>query len=208
MNDDTPNPLGNGQKATLYMETLRARMDPAQYESLAHRLRKAFHLLAQGRDGTITSDDDLVFTPEMNREFTVVLNILLTGKMDQQIVEVDGNNGESGFVLMDPEDANNPAKVQEVRDFMIQWRTDRERMDAELDGIARASSMHTDTATPTDKESAAASSTSVGDALHQLCQNRCPGRATWARAATRGPGRWTSSGDHKRRYQRYIKRET
>ncbi|MFF0408569.1 hypothetical protein [[Kitasatospora] papulosa] len=81
----------------------------------------------------------------MNREFTVVLNILLTGKMDQQIVEVDGNNGELGFVLMDPEDANNPAKVQEVRDFMIQWRTDRERMDAELDGIARASSMHTDT---------------------------------------------------------------
>lgn len=29
-----PQPLGNGQKATLYMETLRARMDPAQYESL------------------------------------------------------------------------------------------------------------------------------------------------------------------------------
>src|SRR6478735_7468444 len=83
MNDDTPNPLGNGQKATLYIETLRARMDPAQYESLAHRLRKAFHLLAQGRDGTITSDDDLVFTPEMNREFTVALNILLTGKMDR-----------------------------------------------------------------------------------------------------------------------------
>ncbi|MFJ2575130.1 hypothetical protein ACIOYT_32535 [Streptomyces halstedii] len=75
----------------------------------------------------------------MNREFATVLTILLTGKMDQQIVEVPGSDGHSGFVLMDPEEADDPAKVQEVRDFIDQWTTEREAVDIELDGIARAS---------------------------------------------------------------------
>jgi hypothetical protein len=144
--DDAPDALGHAQKVALYMETLRARMDPEQYEPLAQRLHDAFHLLAQGREGTISSDDDSVFTPEMNREFTVVLNILLTGKMDQRVVEISQDNGDSVFVLMDPEDADDPTKVQEVKDFVNQRRSDRERMDAELGGIA------TCPPTPTDQE--------------------------------------------------------
>ncbi|MDG9687797.1 hypothetical protein QC334_34580 [Streptomyces sp. DH18] len=45
---------------------------------------------------------------------------------------------------MDPEEADDPAKVQEVRDFIDQWSTEREAMDIELDGIARASNPSTD----------------------------------------------------------------
>ncbi|MFY4722204.1 hypothetical protein [Streptomyces sp. LaBMicrA B280] len=43
------------------------------------------------------------------------------------------------FVLMDPEEADDPAKVQEVRDFINRWTAEREAMDIELGGIARAS---------------------------------------------------------------------
>lgn len=42
------------------------------------------------------------FTPEMHREFATILTMLLTGKMDQQVVDVPGSDGRSGFVLMDP----------------------------------------------------------------------------------------------------------
>ncbi|MFE9913444.1 hypothetical protein [Streptomyces clavifer] len=143
--DDASDAPSNAQKVVLYMETLRARMDPEQYELLAQRLHDAFHLLADGREGIVGSDDGTVFTHEMNREFTVVLNIMLTGKMDQHVVEIPQGNGDSSFVLMDPEDADDPAKVQEVKDFVDQWRTDRERTKAELDGIARASNLHSDT---------------------------------------------------------------
>ncbi|MFI0756757.1 hypothetical protein ACH4PX_05155 [Streptomyces anulatus] len=116
-----------------------------QYRALAHALHEAFHLLAQGREGTIGSEDDSAeFTPEMHREFATVLTMLLTGKMDQQVVEVPGSDGHSGFVLMDPEEADDPAKVQEVRDFIDQWSTEREAMDIELDGIARASNPSTE----------------------------------------------------------------
>lgn len=126
------------------METLQARMDPDQYRALAQALHEAFHLLAEGREGTIGSEDDSPFTPEMNREFTTVLTILLTGKMDQQVVEVPGSDGHSGFLLMDPEEADDPAKVQEARDLIDQWAAQREAVDIELDGIARASTPNTD----------------------------------------------------------------
>ncbi|MFD3983521.1 MULTISPECIES: hypothetical protein [Streptomyces] len=45
---------------------------------------------------------------------------------------------------MDPEEANDPAKVQEVRDFIDQWSTEREAVAIELDGIARASNASSD----------------------------------------------------------------
>ncbi|MFD9807603.1 hypothetical protein ACFWZZ_10905 [[Kitasatospora] papulosa] len=146
MNDEdaAPGKDSHVAKVALYMETLQARMDPDQYGALARALHEAFHLLADGREGTIGSEDDSAFTPEMNREFATVLTILLTGKMDQQIVEVPGSDGHSGFVLMDPEEADDPAKVQEVRDFIDQWATKREAVDIELDGIARASNPSTD----------------------------------------------------------------
>ncbi|MFJ2575131.1 hypothetical protein ACIOYT_32540 [Streptomyces halstedii] len=39
-------------KVALYMETLQVRMDPDQYGALAQALHEAFHLLAEGREGT------------------------------------------------------------------------------------------------------------------------------------------------------------
>lgn len=139
-----PREISHAAKTALYMETLQARMDPDQYRALAQALHEAFHLLAEGREGTIGSEDDSPFTPEMNREFTTVLTILLTGKMDQQVVEVPGSDGHSGFLLMDPEEADDPAKVQEARDLIDQWAAQREAVDIELDGIARASTPNTD----------------------------------------------------------------
>ncbi|MFD8251314.1 hypothetical protein [Streptomyces werraensis] len=141
MSDEDAVPVGDGRavKVALYMETLQARMDPAQYEALAQAVHEAFCLLAQGREGIISGEDGLSFTPEMHREFATVVTMMLTGKMDQQVVELSGPDGHSGFVLMDPEKANDPAKVQEVRDFINRWTAEREAMDIELDGIARAS---------------------------------------------------------------------
>ncbi|MFJ9662681.1 hypothetical protein ACIRPR_32570 [Streptomyces griseoflavus] len=62
----------------------------------------------------------------MHREFATVVTMMLTGTMDQQVVELSGSDGHSGFVLMDPEEADDPAKVQEVRDFINRWTAERE----------------------------------------------------------------------------------
>ncbi|MEU1535929.1 hypothetical protein [Streptomyces fagopyri] len=143
--DAAPGEDGPGVKAALYMETLQARMDPDQYEALAHALQEAIEFLMQGREGIIGSEDGTPFTPELNREFATVLNILLTGKMDQQLVDVPSSDGRStGLIFMDPEEADDLTKVQEVRDFLDKWSAEREAVDIELDGIARASNPSAD----------------------------------------------------------------
>ncbi|MER6442115.1 MULTISPECIES: hypothetical protein [unclassified Streptomyces] len=45
---------------------------------------------------------------------------------------------------MDPEEADDPAKVQEVRDFLDKRSAEREAVNLELDGIERASNPSTD----------------------------------------------------------------
>ncbi|MER6442949.1 hypothetical protein ABT275_42625 [Streptomyces sp. NPDC001185] len=148
MNDEDAVPGegdGRAAKAALYMETLQARMDPDQYQALAHAVNEVIQFLVQGREGTIGSEGDAPFTPELNREFATVVNILLTGKMDQQIVDVPSSDGRStGLIFMDPEEAEDPAKVQEVRDFLDKWSAEREAVNLELDGIERASNPNTD----------------------------------------------------------------
>ncbi|MEU3550614.1 MULTISPECIES: hypothetical protein [Streptomyces] len=146
MSDEDAVPAGDDRaaKVALYMETLQARMDPAQYEALAQTVHETFRLLLEGREGIISGKDSHSFTPEMNREFATVVSMMLTGKMDQQVIEVPGTNGNYGFILMDPEEADDPARVQEVRDFIDQWTAERQAIDRELDGIARASNPNPD----------------------------------------------------------------
>lgn len=148
MNDEDAVPGegdGRAAKAALYMETLQARMDPDQYQALAHAVNEVIQFLVQGREGTIGSEGDAPFTPELNREFATVVNILITGKMDQQIVDVPSSDGRStGLIFMDPGEADDPVKVQEVRDFLDKWSAEREAVDTELDGIERASNPSTD----------------------------------------------------------------
>ncbi|MEU3290439.1 hypothetical protein [Streptomyces longwoodensis] len=121
------------------MDTLRARMDPGEYAALAEAVHEAFGLLAQGGESIIGGDGGL-FYAEMEREFPTVLAMMLTCTMDHQIVEVPASNGASGLIPMNPEETDDPARVQAVRDFIDQWTAEREAMNAELDGIARASS--------------------------------------------------------------------
>ncbi|MCD9899422.1 hypothetical protein ABZ695_16550 [Streptomyces sp. NPDC006976] len=45
---------------------------------------------------------------------------------------------------MNPQEADDPAKVQELRDFIDQWTTEREGMSIELGAIARASNPSVD----------------------------------------------------------------
>ncbi|MCT6782263.1 hypothetical protein LXH09_37205 [Streptomyces sp. CS7] len=129
------------EKVALYMETLRARMDAEQFAALAGAVHQAAHLLAQGREGSIGSDEDSsLFTPEMHRELATVLAILVSGEMEHAIVELPGDGGS--FAVMDA-DADETA-VQEMREHVERLTAEREALDSELGGIARASGLDAD----------------------------------------------------------------
>lgn len=84
------------------------------------------------------------FTPEVQREYATVLAILLTGRMDHQLVEMPGPDGRPGFAVVGASAANDPARLQEIRESLHCWAGERQAVDEELDGIARASGLSTD----------------------------------------------------------------
>ncbi|WP_346172762.1 hypothetical protein [Streptomyces cuspidosporus] len=144
MNDENDFGAGDDRidKVSLYMETLKARMDPEQYDVLARAVHETAHLIAEGREGVFGSDDDRsTFTPEVQREFATVLAILLTGRMDHRVVEIPGPDGSPGFAIVEASAAEDPAELQEIRENLHRWVTERQAVDTELDGIARASGL-------------------------------------------------------------------
>ncbi|MET9862711.1 hypothetical protein ABZY93_26110 [Streptomyces smyrnaeus] len=132
--------LDRVEAVSLYMEALKARMDPGQYERLARLVHESAHLLAQGRDGIFGDEDGQAeLTPEMQRELATILAMMINGGADYQAVEMPGPNGSTGFAIVEASAADDPEKLQETRESLHRWAAEREAIDSELDGIDRAS---------------------------------------------------------------------
>ncbi|PWI05889.1 hypothetical protein DIZ27_36850 [Streptomyces sp. NWU339] len=128
---------------SLYMETLKARMAPEQYDVLAQAVHETAHLIAEGHQAGPVGDLS-AFTPEVQREYATVLAILLTGRMDHRLVEMPGPDGSPGFAIVEASTADAPVRLQEIREHHHHWATERQAVDNELDGIARASGLSND----------------------------------------------------------------
>ncbi|MGA5120911.1 hypothetical protein [Streptomyces pseudogriseolus] len=145
MNDanDSGSHDGRIDNVSLYMETLKARMDPEQYDVLAKAVYETAHLIAEGHQAGPVGDASQ-FTDEVQREYATVLAILLTGRMDHQLVEMPGPDGSRGFAIVEAAVADDPAKLQELREKHRRFVTEQQALYNELDGIARASGMSSD----------------------------------------------------------------
>ncbi|MGK4586164.1 hypothetical protein [Kitasatospora sp. HPMI-4] len=126
------------EQVHLYLETLRARMDPDQFRVLRHLLDGAL-LALSGRSGEgevdLADEDEVYNTPEVQKELLAALAILATGTLEHHIVDL----GDGASVVMTPEAANDPEAVQRMREFVAKQRAEREHTDAVLRGIADAS---------------------------------------------------------------------
>ncbi|MFG2638461.1 hypothetical protein ACGFX8_32465 [Streptomyces sp. NPDC048362] len=72
----------------------------------------------------------------MQREYATVLAILLTGRMDHRLVERPGPDGSPGFANMETSAADDPAKLQELRENHRRFVSEQQALYNELDGIA------------------------------------------------------------------------
>lgn len=70
--------------------------------------------------------------------------IVTTGRMDHQVVDMPGPDGSPGYAVVTPELANDPDELAKLREKITNWATERETINTELDGIARASGTDTD----------------------------------------------------------------
>ncbi|GHA73107.1 hypothetical protein GCM10010345_89910 [Streptomyces canarius] len=128
---------------SLHMEALKARMYPAQYDVLAKAVHETAHLIAEGHQAGPVGDASQ-FTDEVQREYATVLAILLTGRMDHRLVEMPGPDGSPGFAIVEASAADDPAKLQELREDHRRFVSEQQALYNELDGIARASGLSAD----------------------------------------------------------------
>ncbi|MFD5065642.1 hypothetical protein [Streptomyces sp. NPDC058394] len=131
-------------KVALYLESVKARMPAEEFETLRQAVHEMVHLIADGREGFLETGDRENFTDTIQKEFLTVMAIVMTGRMDHQVVDIPGPDGSPGYAVVTPELANDPDELAKLRETFHDWATERETIDTELDGITRASGIDTD----------------------------------------------------------------
>ncbi|MDX3771744.1 MULTISPECIES: hypothetical protein [unclassified Streptomyces] len=144
-NDDADEtPQDRIAKVALYLESVKARMPPEQFETLHQAVHEMIHLIADSHEGFLEAGDRENFTDDVQKEFLTVMAIVTTGRMDHQVVDMPGPDGSPGYAVVTTELANDPKALAELRDKLHHHATERKAINAALDGIARASGIDTD----------------------------------------------------------------
>ncbi|WP_329028106.1 hypothetical protein [Streptomyces sp. NBC_00690] len=126
----------------LYMQTLRARMAPAEYKTLAKAVNEFCRQIATGGNGSFQIDDT-AFTSGLHQELATVITMLATGRTDHHYIDMPGPDGSLNGAMVQADIANDPEQLTAVPTKLNTWWAQREAEDATLDGIARASGLNT-----------------------------------------------------------------
>lgn len=141
VNDSTDGPVDPSETVALvevYLESLKARMAPEEYEALTSALHQFWHAMEDGRQATFDMSET-GFSEGVRKELMLVMAIIGTGRTDHRVVDLPGPDGSSGWVVVSEAIADDPVKLAEIRDRLaVQWREQQETDEA-LEGIERAS---------------------------------------------------------------------
>ncbi|MBQ0851507.1 hypothetical protein ACFU9Y_00280 [Streptomyces sp. NPDC057621] len=128
----------------LYLDLLRVRMNPTDYAMLLRMVEPVLEAMQEQRAGPIElsldGEEGSKVSQEVRDEASLVVAVAVTGRMDNQIVEIETEGGGPVRVVTDSGTAADPARCQEIADFI----GERQRQDEELRGIAEASGLPTD----------------------------------------------------------------
>ncbi len=130
--DDFAVPTPQDQ-VSLYLEALELQMDPDQFRVLGALLQGAGELYESGMeqvDTAVDEADEEFLTEDVMEEFLVIVGMLTTGRMDQQVVDIGG--GITTVVTQDV--ATDPVRMRELRTWAAEQRGLR---DADEDGPRR-----------------------------------------------------------------------
>lgn len=127
-----------------YLDLLRVRMAPADYALLLRMVEPVLEAMQEQRAGPIElslagPEGDSV-TQEIRDEASLVVAVAVTGRLDNQIVEIETEEVGPVRVVTDSGTAADPARCKEIADFI----SERHRQDEELRGIAEVSGLPTD----------------------------------------------------------------
>ncbi|MET8681121.1 hypothetical protein ABZW18_26950 [Streptomyces sp. NPDC004647] len=142
---DGSSPKRPGHPALQYLDTLHARMPREDFDVMLRMLRATIAAIGSREAGTIHYDlceaDEARVTPALRDEVATVVMIALTGRMDQNFVHRDaGDDSTQIRAMVDRATAEDPDRIDELRRVV----DEREELERELRGIARASGLEED----------------------------------------------------------------
>ncbi|MFC8722635.1 hypothetical protein [Kitasatospora sp. NPDC057198] len=121
--DDITAP-SRADRVRLYLDTLRARMDPAEFRVLGRLLPGAVaSLAAPGTEYVIEvgAEDRAHLTPQVRDELLAVLSIVATGTLEHQLVDL----GDGAVTVLDTAAASSPEAVGRMREWAALRRSGR-----------------------------------------------------------------------------------
>ncbi|MEU6546295.1 MULTISPECIES: hypothetical protein [unclassified Streptomyces] len=136
-------PQGDGRPVDVYLDLLRIRMDTEDYRLLRRLVEPVLQAIEEERLSSLdlaldSGADDL--PQEVREEAALVIATAVTGRMDNEVVEIDVDETGPVRIVTDATTASDPVRLGEIADYI----RERHRETEELRGIAEVSGLSTD----------------------------------------------------------------
>ncbi|MET7454662.1 hypothetical protein ABZT03_22775 [Streptomyces sp. NPDC005574] len=134
----------DGRPVDLYLDLLRLRMDTDDYRLLLTVVEPVLRAIDEHQlpalDFALGDEDADGLPQEVRDEAALVIATAVTGRLDNEVIELDIDETGPIRVVTDAATASDPERLGEIADYI----RERHRTNEELRGIAEASDLPTD----------------------------------------------------------------
>ncbi|MEV7069899.1 hypothetical protein ACIQJT_12435 [Streptomyces sp. NPDC091972] len=135
----------DGRPVDVYLDLLRVRMASDDYELLLSVVRPVLRAIDEHQlpalDFSLDDSEQDGLPQEIRDEAALVIATAVTGRMDNEVIELHVDDGTSPIrVVTDADTASDPVRLGEIAEYI----RERRRLDDELRGIAEVSGLPTD----------------------------------------------------------------
>ncbi|MER6631194.1 hypothetical protein ABT301_23750 [Streptomyces sp. NPDC000987] len=133
-----------GRPVDVYLGLLRTRMDTEDYRAVLSLVEPVLRAIEEERlptlDFALDAERTEGVSQEVRDEAALVIATAVTGRLDNEVVEIDMAETGPIRVVTDADTAADPVRLGEIADYIRQRHHENE----ELRGIAEASGLPTD----------------------------------------------------------------
>ncbi|GAA2460173.1 hypothetical protein [Streptomyces glaucus] len=134
----------DGRPVDVYLDLLRLRMDTEDFHRLLGVVEPVLRAIDEERlptlDFALDGEDAAELPQEIRDEAALVIATAVTGRLDNEVIEIHIDDSGPVRVVTDAATASDPARLGEIADYL----RERHRQNEELRGIAEASGLPTD----------------------------------------------------------------
>ena len=137
-------PPPDGRPVHVYLDLLRIRMETDDYQLLLSVVEPVLQAIDEHQmptiDFSLDGDNAEALPQEIRDEAALVIATAVTGRLDNEVVEISTDETGPVRVVTDAVTASDPERLGEIADYL----KERHRQNDELRGIAEASGLPSD----------------------------------------------------------------